>query len=380
MSAKPKIVFFHPYFSDGGVERTNIGLARGLIGRGYEVTFVTIRPTEHYLAEVQSLGVEWVVLPANSTLTAQPHFVRWILKEKSLNAPKHAGLVVISCQYYVNLACLMFRVFWGGGVRHMLSERNHPDEFLNRKGFKARAIRWLVRMLYSFADTVIANSRELADDLTVLTGRKVDVVYNPTLNERLYRLADEEVTENWFCSITSKTVLAVGRLSEQKDFVTLIRAFSIVRKVHDAKLLILGEGSERGVLEALIVREELEKDVALPGFVENPYKFMKNADVFVLSSVYEGLPNVLIEALALKVPVVSTACRSGPTEILQGGSLGALVPVEDPVALAEAISSALQECKLDSITHDRIEKGLRRFTPENAVADLLATLEEMGTE
>lgn len=377
MSIKPKIAFFHPYFSDGGVERTNLGLARGLLDQGYDVAFVTIQPTAHFVEEVRSMGVEWVVLSAKSTLAAQPKLVRWIYEQKSKHNSRSFSLVVISCQYYVNLACLIFRPLWGGGIRHILSERNHIDEFQIHRGLKFSMIKMLVRYLYRYADTVISNSEELASDLSRVTGRRVSVVYNPTINERLYRLAKEPITEDWFDVKGSNTILAIGRLSPQKDFETLIRAFSILRKTCNARLIILGEGAERRQLESLAEALGVSREVSLPGFVENPYKFLKRSNLFVLSSVYEGLPNALIEALALKVPVVSTACRSGPAEILENGKFGRLVPVGDPDALAIAMRDALGDPAKSLAMTNSAEAGLLRFTPDGAVSSLAQILDEM---
>jgi len=377
MSFRPKVVFFHPYFSDGGVERTNLGLARGLLDQGYEVAFITIQPTEHFIGEVKSLGIEWVVLPAKTSLGAQPKLLRWILSQKSAKNQIPLSVIVISCQYYVNLACLIFRPLWGKKVRHILSERNHLDEFLVHRGLKHSLIKLLVRYLYRYADTVIANSQELASDLSRVTGHAVSVVYNPTVNKRLFRLASEPVNEDWFCIDGVKTILAIGRLSPQKDFASLIKAFARLSKTHRARLVILGEGPERRLLEDLVKELGVSNDVLLPGFVNNPYKFLKNSDLFVLSSIYEGLPNVLIEALALRVPVVSTACRSGPSEILENGKTGQLVAVGDTDALAEAMKNVLDSPDTTLAKTSSVAAGLLRFTLDSAVSSLTRILKEM---
>jgi glycosyltransferase involved in cell wall biosynthesis len=379
MHAAPKVVFFHPYFSDGGVERTNLGLARGLIGLGYKVAFVTIQPTAHFVDEVRALGIEWVVLPAKSTLAAQPGFVHWLHQQRSLASGCPSRLIVISCQYYVNLACLIFRPLWGRRmyVRHILSERNHLDEFQLHSGIKYSLIKCLVRYLYRYADTVIANSQELASDLSRATGRMVGVVYNPTVNDRLYRLAKEPVTESWYGIEKTATIVAIGRLSPQKDFANLIRAFAILRKTTNARLIILGEGPERELLGVVAEEQGVSRDVLLPGFVENPYKFLKKSDLFVLSSAYEGLPNVLIEALALKVPVISTACRSGPAEILKNGEFGQLVPVGDPQALAKAMQNVFDDLGKASAMAESAEPALHRFTLDGAVSSLTGIFAQM---
>lgn len=145
------------------------------------------------------------------------------------------------------------------------------------------------------------------------------------------------------CRAGKPVILAVGRLEKQKDYGTLVRAFDMVKRVIEARLIILGEGSQRADLEIMIANLGLSEAVKMPGFAENPYAYMSRADVFVLSSVREGLPNVLIEAMACRVPVVSTDCPYGPDEILDGGRYGSLVPVEEPRALADAIMAVLRD-------------------------------------
>jgi glycosyltransferase involved in cell wall biosynthesis len=135
--------------------------------------------------------------------------------------------------------------------------------------------------------------------------------------------------------------MGIGRLAPKKDFPTLLRAFAEIRGKYRARLMILGEGPARGELEALVRELDLEADVALPGFVENPYAYLARANLFVLSSRWEGLPTVLIEAMFCGVPVVATDCPSGPREILGGGRYGTLVPVGDMDALTHAMEAGL---------------------------------------
>jgi glycosyltransferase involved in cell wall biosynthesis len=138
-------------------------------------------------------------------------------------------------------------------------------------------------------------------------------------------------------------ILAVGRLTLQKDFPTLIRAFARLRARRSARLVILGEGELRDELEALVAELGLTADVALPGFVDNPFSWMRGSALFVLSSAWEGFGNVLVEAMACGTPVVSTDCPSGPAEILENGKWGRLAAVGDAEALARAIAEALDD-------------------------------------
>ncbi|MEZ4485631.1 MAG: glycosyltransferase [Syntrophotaleaceae bacterium] len=165
-------------------------------------------------------------------------------------------------------------------------------------------------------------------------------------------------------------MLSVGRLTEQKHYACLIEAFAKVRETQPVRLMILGEGELRPSLESQVSQLNLESDVSLPGFVINPYQYMKNAAVFALSSKWEGLPTVLIEALALGASVVSTNCRSGPEEILMNGALGRLVPVDNALALADGILGCL-----NSDQKPPTAESLKRYQPDWAVREYLKVVE-----
>jgi glycosyltransferase involved in cell wall biosynthesis len=205
-------------------------------------------------------------------------------------------------------------------------------------------IKQLVKRLYPHADAVVACSKGVAEDLVQnmkVPRERVHVIYNPT-DPEIEAKAQEPVDHPWFKNSKIPVILCVARLAPEKDLPTLIRAFSIVRKERPARLAILGEGSERAKLEALVKELGLDGDVWMPGFVDNPFKFMKRATVFALSSKFEGFGMVIAEALAVGTPVVSTDCPSGPAEILGGGKWGKLVPVGDHEKLAEAILETIE--------------------------------------
>jgi len=170
---------------------------------------------------------------------------------------------------------------------------------------------------------------------------RIDMILNPVITPDLHALGASPLSHPWFAPGQPPVVVGIGRLERQKDFPTLIRAVARVRRSRPVRLLILGEGGKRPALEALVHELGLEEDVALPGFVENPYAYLARAQVFALSSIFEGLPTVLIEALALGTPVVATDCRTGPREILDDGRLGRLVAMAQPEALAAAIAETL---------------------------------------
>jgi glycosyltransferase involved in cell wall biosynthesis len=252
---------------------------------------------------------------------------------------------VLSVMSHSNLIALWARRLAGVPTRLVVCEQNTPSQnALHPAVWRGRLVPHLMRRFYSWADAIVAVSDGVADDVVRITGlprRSIEVVYNPVVTPELRAAAEAPLEHPWFQAGQPPVVLAVGRLRPQKDFPTLIRAFARMRRKKSARLLILGEGSERPRLEALVREHALAADVQLPGFDANPYRYLARGALFVLSSAWEGLPSVLIEALACGLRVVATDCPSGPREILRGGRYGELVPVGDSVALADAIENAL---------------------------------------
>ena len=209
-----------------------------------------------------------------------------------------------------------------------------------------RRLPQLIRRWYPRAHRILAVSNGLANELSRVAAvprERISVIYNPIDLGRVAGLAAQDLDDPWFRPGQPPVLLAVGRLHRQKDYPTLLRAFARVKERREARLVILGEGDERPRLEALIGELGIADNVRLLGFQTNPYAYMARAAVFVLSSAWEGLSNVLIEALACGCRVVSTDCQHGPAEVLGDGRYGMLVPVGNPEALASAIGTALEQ-------------------------------------
>jgi glycosyltransferase involved in cell wall biosynthesis len=221
---------------------------------------------------------------------------------------------------------------------------NLSEALKNRSGIQ----RWMrlkpIRKHYPKIDQIVAVSEGVADDTRKISGvgrEKISVVRNPVITARLLQLAAETTPHTWLNEKRCPVIIGAGRLTLQKDFVTLIRAFAELTRSREARLIILGEGERRKELLQLVQQLRLNNSVDLPGFTPNPYAFMAAADLFTLSSRWEGSPNVLTEAMALDTPVVSTNCPSGPDEILDGGRIAPLVPVGDHEMLAAAMEMVL---------------------------------------
>jgi glycosyltransferase involved in cell wall biosynthesis len=205
-----------------------------------------------------------------------------------------------------------------------------------------------MRGAFGHADGIVAVSQGAADDLAQfanLDRKSITVIYNPVVDDTELCRGEQLSPDQWWTGAHHR-VLAVGTLKAIKDYNTLLLAFAKLRKRVNARLLILGEGKCRSSLEAMVSQLELIGEVFMPGFVKDPSPYYLHADLHVLSSVGEGLPTVIIEALAAGTPVVSTDCPSGPREILSDGRFGHLVPVGDAAALAVAMAESL------AATHD----------------------------
>jgi glycosyltransferase involved in cell wall biosynthesis len=327
---------FVPEMVAGGAQRSMLKLAAGIATRGYAVDLVLARAEGPFLAEVPA-SVRLIDLKARRVLTSLPALVRYLRREQP------AALLSV---LHANTIALLARRLAGVRARVVVSERNTLSREAQQyaSDLRMRLMPQLARTFYPWADCIVAVSQGVADDLTKVVGISnecVRVIYNPIVTPELMEKAQVPLDHPWFEPGEPPVILAVGRLSAQKDFLTLIQAFARVRQAHLARLLILGEGEERPALESLVRQLDLEQDVRMPGFVPNPYPYMKRASLFVLSSKWEGLPGVLIEALYCGVPIIATDCPSGPREILGDGQYGQLVPVGDAGSLARAIETAL---------------------------------------
>jgi len=344
-----ELAIFLPSLAGGGAERMMLNLARGLVAAGTRLDLVVGTAAGPY-RDLVPAGCTLVDLGVTRVLAALPGLVRYLRRRRPavlLAAMDHANLIALWAR---SLARVPTRV--AVSVRSTLSQ-----EARHAPSLAGRVLPRLARVFYPQACAVIAVSQGVADDLTRLIGAgraRVLVIPNPVVTPELAAQAAERPDHAWFQPALEPApdggleparvpvILAAGRLTPQKDFPTLIRAFAALPQGRDLRLLILGEGPQRPALESLIRDLGLGGRVALPGFRANPFAYMARARLFVLSSAWEGLPGVLIQAMACGTPVVSTDCPSGPREVLDGGRLGPLVAVGDAAALAAAIARTLE--------------------------------------
>ena len=226
---------------------------------------------------------------------------------------------------------------------------------------------YLKKILYKRADVVIANSQELADDYSRVLECPVQVVYNPIDIDGVKHKAKKPIFDEIFIKKNKPVIIGIGRLCVQKNFGFLIRSFAKSIQKVDAYLVIIGEGSERQKLEKLIKSLNLEGSVILMGHKDNVFPYLKRSDIFVLSSLYEGMPNALIEAVALKIPSISTNIKTGPKEILLNGEGGRLVEVNNIDDLRKAIVFRLLEQEVAQKAAENSFSQLDRFSMDGMI-------------
>jgi glycosyltransferase involved in cell wall biosynthesis len=375
MTAIRRVHFFHPYFRDGGVERSVTILAREFARHGVETAVITFGGSEAVRTGAAA-GLRFVDLPTRRAAGSLLPLARHLRAER----PD----VLISFQSYANVTAVTANALAGRPVRVMVSERSAISRergayahVLGKGRLKNALLLNLMRIAYRAADWATANSADGARDLETVLGFPpgfVRVLYNPTFEPGLLTAARAPL-DHPFYSAGAPVIVSAGRLSAEKDHATLVRAFARVRATRPCRLVLVGEGPERERLLALAHALGVDADISLTGFEANPWRYVAASHVFVLSSLWEGLPNALIEAVALDVPCVSTACISGPREILLDGRGGTLVPPQDDVAMARAIEAVLADPESARARARIARTGLSRFASEDAAAAYLKTME-----
>ena len=366
-----RIAIFLPSLDGGGAERAMVALANGLHAAGEPVDLVLVRAQGPYLAEV-SPGIRIIDLQGDRALSALLPLVHYLRCER----PR----IMMAVMTHVALVALVARILARVPVPLLVSERiSLAGARSLTRGWSSRIMWRGVQLLYPRADRIVAVSEALADELRaalrVMPG-KIQVLYNPVISPGFDELRNQPADHPWFQeAATIPVIFAAGRLHAQKGFDTLIEAFARVHRTRRARLLILGEGEDRVSLMRMAKDLGVAGDVDFPGFVVNPFPTMNRADLVVLSSRFEGLPNVLIQAMACGIPVVATNCPTGPGEILENGKWGRLVPVGDVEEMTIAISASLS-----ARDHPDVESRAAYFSRDAAVAQFLSITAEVLRE
>lgn len=348
---KKKLVICIPSLRVGGAAKIALNLSEQYLEEGMDVHII--------LTDGNSKDPDFSSLPAGLQLHKLPqrrmhHFIRPFINAYALLKyfRKLQPDAILAVRHDATAVSALAWWLYGRKGRFVIREINPITKTLNRNAVMIALIRWA----YRGASAVIANSTDVAEALKAkkwLAPAQVHTIDNPVLTKSFYQKAAAKLDDPWLASASSPLIVTIGRLDKMKDQATLIRAFAILRKQCPARLMLIGDGPEAANLQQLVAELNLQADVKLPGAMDNPYPVLKQAELFVLSSRYEGFGNVLVEALSLGKKVISTACTGGPAYILNHGEYGRLFPVGDHEALAAAMSTALAETQEPAALIDR---------------------------
>lgn len=368
------IAFFLQQLRGGGVPRMTLNLAEELTRRGIRVTVLPAMSGGVRAGDVPK-DVELIVLDqgALARRVAGIRASKWRVVAaipglaSFLRRARPDGLV--SADHWANFSAVVARSISGSNARLMLTQRVPLSVRAQQQPVLGR----LARRLYPRADAIVGVSEGLAEDLREqlpAARDRISTIYNPVVTPDFASRASGDPIHRWLRAPGPPVLLSIGRLTRQKDYPTLLRAFASLHRDRKLRLIVYGEGPDQSALEALAAELGVGDSVDFAGFVPDPLPELSHAAAFVMSSEWEGFGNVLVEALACGCPIVSTDCPSGPAEILDRGEFGRLVPVGDAEALAAALGSVIDE----PCDRERLRRRAGDFTVEAAADAYLRTL------
>ena len=332
---KPRLVFFVPSL-DGGIGRVTTLLASGMQASGENVEVWSAAPQSGYANELERTLTVKYLGDGSVSSSLFP-----LMRELRTRAP----VTLISASFHANCVAIVASIFTCTPTKYAIADHPSVDAALQELSLLKRILwRILILLLYPLADKHIAVSKGVAKAMSKYGGinaSKIAVIPNPVISDEIFDLGSIRVQHPFF-DLKEPVILYVGRLSYEKDIPNLIHAFKKVQDEIPSQLIIVGDGPDRIMLEQLVHQKHLGSKVSFVGHKANPYPYFGKSDLFVLSSTREGLPTVLIEALAFGMKVVSTDCPSGPREILNDGAYGQLVRPRDSDALAQSIISSIK--------------------------------------
>ena len=347
---KIKIYIFHPYSKIGGADLTISRLINNLDKKRYEIVFICLN--QPAIKVYLKRKIKIISIKRFRAYQCIP-VLKKIININEKNDKKFKKVIFISNQNFANIISIIaLKKF--NHIKKILIERNNPIELDYIKSFKNTIIKKLIPITYKLADKVIGISKELSKDLQKLSKVKVDTIYNPAFEKK--NIKKKQTTK----SIKKlKNILCIARFEKQKNHLMLLKAFKLSLKKINAKLTLIGYGSLKKKIIKYVYNNNLKENVEIVSNSKNIQNYYDNADLFCLTSIYEGFGNVLVEAAINKIPIISTKCKSGPCEILGNGIYGDLVKIGDTKKLSKLIIKNLNKPDKSKIL--KMYKSLDRF-------------------
>lgn len=348
---KIKIYIFHPYSGKGGADLSISRLINGLSDKKYEIVFLSLN--KPLIRNKINKKILFKQIISTRTLFSFSEIIKFI----NCDNKEYKKKIFISNQYFANVLSLIF-IRKIKNIKIVLLERNHLDEFKYFNNvldfFKKKLIKMMIKFFYIKADLIIGNSFDLSKSLQRFVNTKIHTIYNPCYFPKLNQ---KKTSKN-----KKIIILNVARLEVQKDHLTLLRAINNLKEKNSFILNIVGYGSEFPIISNYIKDNNLKDIVKVYQNIDDASRFYKEADLFILSSIYEGFPNVLVEAAQNNIPIISTSCNSGPREILINGRGGELVKIKDDLMISKKIESFAKNKKKSLKKANICKKNLYRFS------------------
>lgn len=367
-----KLFILIPSLEKGGIERSMSRLSRGLLDRGWDVSIISEKPSEESISyfdervKLLSLGSSFIDQNSNIIFSIFKNILYYFKIRKYIK--KHSPDVLLAVKNIP--VAIILKISLKNKFKLIIREAVDPkySSITQRSLFSRLLINNIKSFLYPKSDNIIAISEGVKQSLIKnfkLDSFKIKTIYNPSADEKILSLAQEDIDSNLLSD--KPLIISVGRLTKQKDHITLLKAFNKIYPKINCNLYIVGEGSERDNLEKFIRNNNIGDRVKLLGYQNNPWKFMSKSELFILPSIWEGFGNVIVESMLIGIPVISSDCPSGPREILNDGANGKLFKVGDYSHLAKTIEDILSGDNTELINRARIRSkdfSIEKITQE----------------
>lgn len=353
------IAIYLPSFRGGGAEKVAINLAIGIQEKGHSVTLIAVDATGPLLETIPK-DIPIIDLKCKRVISSIPALTKALKKNNftsMISIMTHSNIVA-------NIAGKLTNTPIISTIHNTISKQFGA-------GPKDTIMKLLIKVTYRHSDKIICVSNGSLDDFNLFfpsLSSRTALIYNPVIPDSPTPLIPPD--HNWFSKHKEKPVIiSVGRFVKQKNYLLLLQAFKQVLQKHDANLIIFGEGEQRELLESYITDNALNEKVSLPGFTNHVLNYVSHADIFALSSIYEGLPCVLIEAMSYSKPIVTTNCPSGPSELFNSENPATVVPMNSADELASGLLRTL-ECEVTNVNYPIVQS----FTIQRSTESYLSYL------
>ncbi len=353
------MICYHPHFGDGGVEKTNL-LISAKLSKKYDIFFLSHFFSKKFNNDFKKNNIKKILIPSSRALFSLLKIIK-IYKKIKPN-------LIFSIQTHANVLTLMInKFFFGNKLKIICCER--ISRTMYESHFKGKIIIFLAKIFYKYSKLVICNSKELSREYKNITKNlKVIHIYNPTLKSNFNSLSKKFTVKTKPFFLKKKPIIfSLGRLDYNKNNLMLLKAYNEIKQQINCDIVLMGDGEKKSSLINYAKKNNFDKNLFIYNFKKNPYPYLLRCDIFVLSSRTEGLPNVLIEALALKKFIISTKCPTGPKEILLNGKAGFLVNVNDYIDLSNKIKMYFNKPEIVKKKKAFIKKSLTQFSPNKSL-------------